>query len=887
MNLLARVELRRQQIVSIQKVDPSTQFNGELFDFQKEGLDFLIKTNGVTLLADDMGLGKGVSTLAYLATEKNVLPVLVVAPLTTLENWRREILRFVRLRSNREGDINPDTFTSPRIKVIRTGEPEALYRADFYIINYDLLHKRRDDLASTGIKTIVSDEIQNLRNADTKRYEAIKEISNAPGIEHRIGLSGTPIYNHGIELWPIIDFLYPGLMGTQNEFVRNWCNHYNPKVILTEHRQALYQFLKENIMIRRRKVEVMKELPEKTRYREQIEIDEEYYHKEMSRITSELGSKLGLAKVSLSLINQAYNAFNTSERQIAGISKIPYVVEFVEKMMELEEGVVVFCHHHIVHGLLMQKLSQHRPAEIIGGQPDKVRQMDIDRFQKGDTKLMIAGIRAGSIGINLTAANYVVFAELDWTPSIHRQGEDRCIAKGQLVHVRTKGLIPIEYIIKGDYVLTDKGRFKPVLATHSRQHRGLMTEITYKRWDKKRPLLCTHDHKLLVSKRGGTEPQWVEAHSVLPGDFLLMPRPTDEVRPLTKIEFPDEYRHNPNQVNQFGASQRNGRYKPLPKIIEVDDKLIYLFGWYLAEGWASLEDGKGKYVALAGHRREIPILKRLGERLRLLGLNYSIYERKTVKAAELHIYSIELAKWFKGWFGTGAHSKHVPEVLMNLPLDQTKVLLKGYIDGDGYRRRNRNEWITVANSLISQVAILVLKLGHSPGLRWAKEAKCWVGGFTINGNPDNKALALSDNKYEYNPVSEVRTYSISSVNRSENRVYDLTIADDHSFVVGLATVHNCHRIGQEKPVFAYYLEGKGTIDEAIAGVLTDKTLEIDDLLGEAGLRVAEDDEARAKLILKTIENRLAVAKQIKLPDKDAIKKEQEAQKVMEAVRKNV
>ena len=99
--------------------------------------------------------------------------------------------------------------------------------------------------------------------------------------------------------------------------------------------------------------------------------------------------------------------------------------------MEIDESVVVFCHHRAIHDLLHNSLSEYAPASIIGGQSDNTRQSQIDLFQEGKTKLMIAGLRAGNVGINLTRAKYVIFAELDWSPAIHRQAEDRLHRIGQ------------------------------------------------------------------------------------------------------------------------------------------------------------------------------------------------------------------------------------------------------------------------------------------------------------------------------------------------------------------------------------------------------------------------------------------------------------------------
>ncbi|MDE1858823.1 MAG: DEAD/DEAH box helicase, partial [Thaumarchaeota archaeon] len=418
---LERFEAKRETMATLEsKEAPPALFNGTLRDFQKQGLDFLLKSGGVALLADEMGLGKTVETLAYLVSEADAFPVLVVAPLVTLMNWRREIHRFTR-RST--GDI-------PSVALIRTGRPAMLPPSDFYIINYELLWKRREDLVAAGVRTIVADEVQNLRNRATVKYEAITEIAGSQSVKHRLGLSGTPCYNHGLEIWSIADFLYPGLLGSYNEFAREFVAEWSGEVMESK-REALYEMLTESIMLRRRKVDVMKELPPKTRYRQRVEVDRAYYEREMRTLVDKINSQVGLGNTSLSLIEQQRTALANGERMVAGVSKVPQVVEFVEEMMELEEPVVVYAHHLVVHQLLREKLSKFYPVSIIGGQTDAVRQNEIDRFQEGHSKLMVAALRAGNLGINLTAAAYVVFAELDWSPAIHRQAEDRLHRIGQ------------------------------------------------------------------------------------------------------------------------------------------------------------------------------------------------------------------------------------------------------------------------------------------------------------------------------------------------------------------------------------------------------------------------------------------------------------------------
>lgn len=417
------------KIEKLERVKPGEQFRGKLLNFQKEGLDFLLKSNGNALLADEMGLGKTVQTLAYLASEKQAFPALVIAPLVTLNNWQREIEKFMK-RKSRNGRIIENEV--PSSTIIRRGKAEELGKFDFYIINYDLLYKRSKDLAKLDIKTIVCDEVQNLRSKTTKKYHAVKKLAALPSIKYRIGLSGTPIYNRGSEIWPIVDILRPGLLGNFKEFCEYFCyvNEKGKAIVLENKRTSLRHQLQKHVMLRRRKSDVLKELKDKVRYKEVIDADTNYYFNELDKIWKKLEEEQKDAESAFDK-SASYQRAIQSERQVAGIAKLPHVINFVTNIMEIEESVVVFCHHRSIHNLLHQNLSEFSPVSIIGGQTDKVRQEQIDKFQNGESKLMIAGLRAGNVGINLNCARYVIFAELDWSPAIHRQAEDRLHRIGQ------------------------------------------------------------------------------------------------------------------------------------------------------------------------------------------------------------------------------------------------------------------------------------------------------------------------------------------------------------------------------------------------------------------------------------------------------------------------
>ena len=471
----------------LKRAKAGEQFRGKLMNFQKEGLDFLLKSSGNALLADEMGLGKTVQTLAYVSTEKQTFPVLIVAPLVTLKNWEREIEKFLK-RKSRNGRIVESE--SPSVTLIRTGKSKELPKSDMYVINYELLLKRSEDIEKLGIRTIVCDEVHNLRSKTTQKYKAVKKLAALPTVNYRIGLSGTPIYNRGSEIWPIIDILKPGLLGSFKEFCEYFCyvNDKGKAIVLENKRASLRNELQKHVMLRRKKSDVLKELKDKVRYKEVIASDTDFYLEELDKIWKKLESEQKEAQTEFSK-SASYHRAIQSERQIAGIAKLSHVINFVKNIMEIEESVVVFCHHKVIHKLLHESLQEFSPVSIIGGQSDNLRQDQIDKFQRGESKLMIAGIRAGNVGINLTRAKYVIFAELDWSPAIHRQAEDRLHRIGQ------KNTVFAYYLI-GNGTLDD--HVASILVDKSYEIDAIMDETvdTYENKDKAALILAQIQDKL-------------------------------------------------------------------------------------------------------------------------------------------------------------------------------------------------------------------------------------------------------------------------------------------------------------------------------------------------------------------------------------------------------
>lgn len=392
---------------------PEGTFEGELREFQKEGLSFLL-ANPRTLLADEMGLGKTVQALACLAAAKE-FPTLIVVPPHLLRNWQTEITRFLRLEGK-----------PARVCVLTGLKPYQPPEADVYIIHYLLLRGWKQALPQMGFKAVVFDEIQELRHGGTEKYSAASLL--AEECERVIGLSGTPIYNKGSEIWNVVNILDYHCLGDWESFTRAWCDGYgnhlvrNP-ALLGEHLR------REGLILRRTKEEVLAELPPKRRLVQEIDSDDKVYRELMRPVMDQLGSLLALhpdARERALLEEQV----GRGERQATGVAKAPFVAAFVRALEDSGEKVLLFAHHHAVMDIYRRELAAYRPVFITGQESTTQKEEAVARFMEGKTNLCVISLRAAS-GLNLQRASCVVFGELDWSPAVHSQAEDRAHRMGQ------------------------------------------------------------------------------------------------------------------------------------------------------------------------------------------------------------------------------------------------------------------------------------------------------------------------------------------------------------------------------------------------------------------------------------------------------------------------
>ena len=404
---------RREQALGAPETaqPPEGSFSGTLLPFQQEGLGFMLASRRC-LLADEMGLGKTVQALSFLATTA-AYPAILVVPPHLIRNWQREIERF----------LNPDGRL--RVHVIKGLTPQPLPEADIYLIHYLLLRGWKDVLPEAGFKTAIFDEIQELRRNGTGKYSAASLLSES--CENVIGLSGTPIYNQGGEIWNVVNILDFHFLGDWESFSREWCYGYNRAMVAKP--ELLGEHLRrEGLMLRRLKSDVLGELAPKRRLVQEIDWDDQVYRELMKPVADQLKILRATDDPSKRAIIE--DAICQQQRQATGVAKAPFVAAFVRALLDGGEKVLLMAHHHAVMDIYRKELKTYHPGFITGRETDAQKDAASAAFMSGKTDLLCISLRSAS-GLNLQRATCVVFGELDWSPAVHSQAEDRAHRIGQ------------------------------------------------------------------------------------------------------------------------------------------------------------------------------------------------------------------------------------------------------------------------------------------------------------------------------------------------------------------------------------------------------------------------------------------------------------------------
>ena len=407
-------EREKARILTMAPQPSPAVFSGQLRPFQQQGLNWLLLTPRA-LLADEMGLGKTVQALACAAME-GIFPLLIVPPPHLARNWMAETKRFLRVNGR-----------EPRVHIIKGLTPYPLPEADVYILHYLLLRGWKQVLPQMNFHTVIFDEVQELRRTGTEKYSAASLLSES--CQRVMGLSGTPIYNYGSEIWNVINILDFHFLGDWETFTREWCSGYGNRIVSKP--ELLGDHLRrEGLMLRRTKQEVLPELPEKRRLVQEIDADDALYVHLMAPVWEKLYRWKRDQALSASARALLEDQISQEARQATGLAKAPYVCQFVKALVNAGEKVLLFAHHHAVMDIFKKELKQERPAFITGRESSAQKEDAVDRFMLGKTDLCVISLRAAS-GLNLQRATCVVFGELDWSPAVHSQAEDRAHRIGQ------------------------------------------------------------------------------------------------------------------------------------------------------------------------------------------------------------------------------------------------------------------------------------------------------------------------------------------------------------------------------------------------------------------------------------------------------------------------
>jgi SNF2 family DNA or RNA helicase len=406
-------------------------------DYQRAAAELALVSGGL-LLCDEMGTGKTISAIAML-TDAKTRPALVVCPKALQRQWQRQLKRFApgmtthilkvtkpyvlgQVKTRKRKGKNQDEQDQPALPGVNTFP-------DVIISTYAKLPGWASTLGKC-VNSVVYDEIQEFRHGeDTEKGRAGKHITSKT--KYRLGLTGTPIYNYGDEMFNVIQFVRPGALGERAEYNREWCNGLSTKV---EEPKALGTFLrKSGIMLRRTREDVGREMPKISRVFHDIDSDADVIDNVEEAATALARTVLSAGKEAFAGERlQASGELSYLLRQATGVAKAPHVADFVRMIVEGGEPVVLFGWHHEVYSIWQERLADFNPVMVTGKQSDKQKDDAIQAFARGESKVIIISLRSapGLDGLQQASCT-VVHGELDPAFGVHEQCDFRLDREGQ------------------------------------------------------------------------------------------------------------------------------------------------------------------------------------------------------------------------------------------------------------------------------------------------------------------------------------------------------------------------------------------------------------------------------------------------------------------------
>ncbi len=416
-----------------------SKFIGELRPYQKAGYNwmrFLQSYNFGGCLADDMGLGKTIQTLCMLQHQKEMGSgtSLLVMPTSLVYNWEQEATKFTP-------DLNVLVYTG----TYRDKNVERFSDYDIVITSYGITRIDVDLLKDFYFNYIILDESQAIKNPSSNIATAVKKLNS----KHKLILTGTPIENSTLDLWSQMSFVNPGLLGSQSFFKNFYLNAIEKKNDVDVKRK-LYALIKPFIL-RRNKAQVLTELPPKIEqvwYSSMTEEQEKEYEEVKSHyrnvILKEIDEK-GMNKSQITILQgltklrQIANHPRMVDPEFIGDSgKLLDVVEMLETTIESDHKILIFS-QFVKHLAVFKDLFKKKGIDFayLDG-TTKARQEQVELFQNNEgIKIFLISLKAGGLGLNLTAADYVYILDPWWNPAIESQAVDRAYRMGQKNTVHT------------------------------------------------------------------------------------------------------------------------------------------------------------------------------------------------------------------------------------------------------------------------------------------------------------------------------------------------------------------------------------------------------------------------------------------------------------------
>ncbi len=430
-------------------------FDGELRPYQERGLSWLAFCGSLALgacLADDMGLGKTAQLLALLVAERestaerpHLAPTLIVCPMSLVGNWQREAARFAPGLAVHVHH-GTDRLTGAEFA-------SAVEDADIVITTYSLVARDLDTLRTVAWRRVALDEAQNIKNSATRQAHAARSLPAG----QRVALTGTPVENRLTELWSIMEFLNPGLLGSERAFRENFAIPIEREG--DEDKADLLRRVTAPFVLRRLKTDksIIADLPDKFEMkvfcnltREQATLYQAVVDDMMRRIESSEGiERRGLVLSAMMKLKQVCNhpaQFLRDGSRLDGRSgKLARTTEVLEEVVAEGERALVFTQFAEMGALLTPYLHQALGRDVLwlhGGTTRKVREQMLKDFKRPDgPPIFVLSIKAGGTGLNLTEAAHVIHFDRWWNPAVEDQATDRAFRIGQTRNVQVRKLV--------------------------------------------------------------------------------------------------------------------------------------------------------------------------------------------------------------------------------------------------------------------------------------------------------------------------------------------------------------------------------------------------------------------------------------------------------------